>query len=78
MGGVAAVVLLACCGEKAKVSSTDGGDAGASSRVLKGITPETAVSKMLDGKAKVFEGGEYVSTQVGNAEKYLVYVTASW
>ena len=67
----------ASTGEVNKGSGEVKNDAG-NSAVVSGITPETAVSKAFDGLAKVQVDGKYVDTQVRNADKYIVYFTASW
>ena len=40
--------------------------------------PITVVAKELAGKTHIMKDGEYVETQIKNADYYLLYFTASW
>jgi hypothetical protein len=40
--------------------------------------PTTEIAKELAGKAHIMKDGEYVETQIKNADYYLLYFTASW
>ena len=76
VGVLALASLSLSCTDK---PTADGGsDGSGANRVVSGITPETSLSKDLEGIAEVYQDGAYTSTQLRNAEKYIVYVTASW
>ena len=76
IGGLELATFLWSCSDKP--TADGGGDSSGANRVVSGITPETSLSKDLEGIAEVYQDGAYTSTQVRNAEKYIVYVTASW
>jgi len=81
LGLAAGLTFLVSCGEKGPDSAQEktGTSQNAKvSRILSGINSESKFAKELSAVTTVFEGGDYHKTEVKDAEKYILYYTASW
>ena len=78
MGGLLlSSLFFTACEKKAEETSTAApADTPAISSTS--TAPTTVVAKELSGKAHIMKDGEYVETQIKNADYYLLYFTASW
>ncbi len=80
-GLLASSLLFAACkkSEETASSTTDTSSTPAAPTAPTApAVPETVVAKELAGKAHIMKDGEYVETQIKNADYYLLYFTASW
>ncbi len=73
MSGVA---LFSSCSE----SPSDSGSEAKAENETKAVevVPTSELAKLLSESAVVLEGNELKKTNVGDAEKYIVYYGASW
>ena len=78
MGGLLlSSLFFTACEKKAEEASTAAPtDPPAISQTA--TVPTTVIAKELSGKAHVMVDGEYIETQIKNADYYLLYFTASW
>lgn len=71
-------LLFAACKKSEETTSSTTDTPSVPEASTAPAVPETVIAKELAGKAHIMKDGEYVETQIKNADYYLLYFTASW